>query len=120
MSVPAQDQGLNLGEKTVKELIEPGTAIEWDGTDGTITGQLKKVEAWEEWGAPEGGHFFPLKLDSRYDGKSVTVEGTVKRSATDLLWVLKVDEAVNASKKFTITAEDLPPVTLDASKATLA
>ena len=74
VSVPAQGQLLDLGGKKVEDLIGPETTIQWSGTDGTVTGSIKKLDTFPEWGAPDGGHFFPAELDEQYEGMEITGE----------------------------------------------
>lgn len=122
VSIPAQGQSLDLGEKHVSDLIGPETRIQWSGTDGTVVGPIKKLDEWPEWGAPDGGHFFPVELDSQYEGMNITMEGVTvpEKSAVDLKWVLKVDEAHAQRKKFTFKAEGEEIFTLDFSQAELS
>ena len=121
VSVPAQGQLLDLGGKKVEDLIGPETTIQWSGTDGTVVGTIKKLETWPEWGAPDGGHFFPLELDEQYEGMEITLKGvsTPEKTAEDRMWVLQVDEAKKQGKKFTFEAEGEPIFNLDLSKAEL-
>lgn len=119
--MPAQDQSLDLGEKQVKDLIEPETAITWDGLDGTVTGTIKKLDSWPEWGAPDGGHFLPVELGEQYEGKKITLLGAevATKTAQDRKWVLKVDKAVEQHKKFTFKDGKEIIATIDPSNATL-
>ncbi len=122
VSIPAQGQSLELGEKKVSDLISPETKIQWDGTDGVVIGTLKKLDEWTEWGAPDGGHFFPVELDSQYEGMEITVEGvsTPEKTAAERLWILQADEAHTQRKKFTFKAEGEEIFTLDLSQAELS
>lgn len=122
VSIPAQGQSLDLGDKYARDLIDPDTKIQWNGTDGTVIGTIKKLDTWEEWGAPDGGHFFPLVLDSQYEGMEITMEGVTvpSKTAQDLKWVLQVDEAHAQRKKFTFKAEGEEIFKLDLSQAELS
>lgn len=122
VSIPAQGQSLDLGDKHVSDLIGPDVSIQWNGIDGTVQGQIKNLEEYTAWGAPDGGHFFPLELDSQYEGQEITVEGVTVPSKTerDRKWVLKVDEAHTQHKKFTFKTGGETIVTLDFSQADLA
>ena len=94
-------------------------AIEWTGTDGKVTGEIKNIsEAWEDFDSdPENntGHFFPIELDSKYEGEKITVIGNKQKTAADRYWVLRVENA--KADKFTFKKGTETLFTLDFSGA---
>lgn len=102
----------------VSDLISEDTFI---SKDGAVTGTLKYNEGVTAFEADEqNGNYFPLQLDKKYEGKEITVKrnGTERKKATDLEWVLYVPDN---SVKFTFeTAEDGVFLTLTFAEATLS
>ena len=117
-------QTLNdLGDMKVSNLIGDDVAID---KEGNVTGTLKYVSAWEAFNPGDAneqkGFYLPLKLDSKYQGKKITVTGTKATTAEDLDWVLFMgaDEATAKSATFTFKEEnqDVPFQTVKAAEAT--
>lgn len=106
--------------KQVSDLIDKGVSISWAGKTGTVNGQIKNIsEPWLDFdhNGDNTGHFFPVELDSSFQGKKITVVGKKQRSAADRYWVLRVENGNN--KKFTFKLNDIELFTLDFSKANL-
>ena len=86
-----------------------------------MTGTLKYNKGITAF--PDGeqeGHYFPLMLDSEYQGKEITVkrDGAQRKQAVDLEWVLYVP---NTGTVFTFeTVEDGVILTLSFKGATFA
>lgn len=121
VSVPPTGHAFSdLGGKTVGSLIGGTAKITWDGLNGAVTGEIKKVESWQDFNPnnPEeqSGHYFPVKLAEQYTGEEITVQGAAEKKATDLWWVLRVD----VTKKFTFKAQGETLFTLDFSGAEMA
>lgn len=114
----AQSQSLgNLG-KNVSDLIGADVKISWTGIAGKVSGTVKKVEGWSEFSTvteDQTGHFFPVKLDSQYQGKPITLIGNETKTETDTEWVIKVDKA----KNFTFKQGEDTIVTLDLTGASM-
>lgn len=106
---------------TSTNLIGENAAIAWSGTDGKVTGDIKNIaEPWTDFSADgdNTGHFFPIELDQKYEGKKITVIGKRQKTVQDRFWVLRVENA--KSNKFTFKQGDDVLFTLDFSGATLA
>ena len=123
VSVVSQEQSLNLGEKTAADLIDADVSISWDGTAGSVHGNLKYVTDWTEFNPgnedEQNGNFFPVKLDDQYAGQNITVSrnGGKEKTAVDLMWILRVP---NGNTIFTFKAEGREIFTLNFATATLA
>ena len=117
-SVPAQGRTYDeLGGKQVSELISPDTSIDFLGN---VTGTLKYVE-WPQFNPAEEseqkGNYFPVHIDDKYKGKTITCKGEKTKEAEDLDWVLLVK---SKDSKFTFTCEGKTILTLSFQGATLA
>lgn len=89
----------DLGGKKVSELIDGDVSI---SKDGAVTGTLKYVPYWKEFGSAENdqsGYYLPVQLDSKYEGQNITCVGTQTKTAQDLEWVLHVKDK-NSTFKF--------------------
>lgn len=119
--MPQSQTLTELGDKEVSELVDANVAINWNGLTGSVVGTIKAVIDWVEFNGvdteEQDGHFFPLQLDERYDGKTITVIGQKTKSAVDTEWVLRVENALD--NKFTFQADGETIFVLDFSKATL-
>ena len=106
--------------KNVSDLISDNVRISWDGVNGTVTGDIKKVENWTQFNVSDpneqSGHFFPVSLASKYKGQEITVTGSKVKKAFDTEWVLRVDD----QKTFTFECDGKTIFVLDLTKATLA
>lgn len=97
--VTAQGQPLNLGEKTVSDLIADDVKIVWSNKVGSVEGELKHVEGWTEFNPAvpdeQSGNFFPVTLSAAYRGKAITVQrvGGEPKTAVDRNWVLRIPDA---------------------------
>lgn len=99
--VPSQDQApKDGGGKYVSDFVSADTKI---AKDGTVTGKLHHVEGVSSFPGQEEGWFFPVMLDSRYSGKSITCVGDNTKTSEDLDWLLRVDRV---SKTFTFSTEE--------------
>lgn len=106
-----------MGDHNVSFLISSDTKIE---ETGAVVGTLHNVSfpEFSKITEEQSGNYFPLKLDSQYDGKPITVErkdGTSK-TETDLEWILRVPDS---SATFTFKDGGTEIVTLNFTKATL-
>lgn len=126
MKVAGQDQPLSVfgvtGKDTAADLIEEGFAVEWTGTAGKAAGTVKNVE-WPEFSsvqAEQSGHYFPLMLDSRYEGQEITVVGAKTTTARDLNWVIRLDDLMKDGKKIVVSAEGEEILSIDFSDAVMA
>lgn len=82
------------------DLIGADAAIEWTGTTGKVTGEIKQISDWTEFDPTDNtGHFFPFVLDEQYNGEEITVTGSKTAKARSRYWVVKVDTA----KTFTVS-----------------
>lgn len=105
VKVAAQGQpltGYGVGSsKTVSDLIGASAAIEWNGTNGKVTGEIKNIsDPWMDFDtANNTGHFFPIELDAKYEGEKITVIGQKQKTVADRFWVLRVENAKD--QKFT-------------------
>ena len=118
--VPAQDHApKDAAGKQVSDLVSEDTKID---PDGAVIGTLYQVSGMTAYGEGEQeGHYFPLLLDEKYDGKEITVkrDGTVRADKVkDLDWVLYVPD-IGVSFTFE-TEEDGVFLTLTFSGVTLA
>lgn len=105
---------------TSTDLIGATAAIEWTGTEGRVTGEIKNIaEPWTDFNAAgdNTGHFFPIELDQKYEGEKITVIGKRQKTVQDRYWVLRVENA--KSNKFTFKKGDETLFTLDFSGAEL-
>ena len=104
--------------KSVEELIDGEAKIT---ADGTVLATLKNVSGYTGFSdnsAEQKGHYFPVKLDDQYQGKTISCQrnSDPAREASDLEWILRVPS--NATK-FTFKADGEPILTLNFEKATL-
>lgn len=91
--------------KTGSDLISEDTKID---SNGAVTGTLKYVSEWKEFSKnadEQKGYFFPVVLDSKYEGKEITVVGTKTKKATDLEWALLLKNGKESTFTFS-TDED--------------
>ncbi len=109
-----------LGDKKPDDLIGENISITWDGTTGTVKGDITNIsEAWEEFDTVKNtGHFFPVKLDKRYKGKEITCIGSRTFKAVDTDWIVRVDDLPDKKVVFKCGADVI--ITLDFNSATLA
>lgn len=96
--MPARSSGLNLGGKTVKDLIGEDFRITVDGPYVTAYGDVKEIrDPWTEFdGSDNTGHFVPLLMPSVCGGKEITCGSRVKGDRTcridpDLLLVVRLE-----------------------------
>lgn len=116
-TVPAQGQSLKGLGKTVSELVSDDTAI---SSSGAVTGTLKYVQGWAAFStepSEQSGHFFPVHIADKYQGKKITCKGEKTKTAEDLDWVLLVK---STDSKFTFECEEQTILTLTFTGATLA
>lgn len=117
-SVPSQDTQQFAGlTRTISDLV--GEDIHID-EEGAVTGTLHYVDTWTDFSTNEAenkGHFMPVKLDVRYDGKPVTVkrDGALRSTAEDLEWILYVP---SKDTKFTFEVDGKLILTLTFTGAT--
>lgn len=114
-----------LEGKKISDLIEDDVSIAWNGVNGTVTGTLKNVsEAWTQFDPKSNntGHFFPIKIDDNYKGKTLTFYGSdgTSKTSTDLECVVRVDNYIAKGTKFIVECDGKVILSLDFSKATLA
>lgn len=91
--------------KTGSDLISEDTKID---EQGAVTGTLKYVSEWKEFSddpEEQKGYFFPVVLDSKYEGKEITLTGTKTKKATDLEWALLLKNGKESTFTFS-TDED--------------
>lgn len=123
VKVAAPSQPLNLGNKTVPDLVSDDVEIVWNGKMGSVIGTLKHIDGWTEFNPSvpneQSGNFFPLTLSFALRGKIITVQrtGGQPKTAIDRNWVLRVPDAQTVYT-FTCGGEDL--FSLKFSEATLA
>lgn len=122
ISVPSQHQSLQeMGNKTVADLIGEDVSIEWNGIDGSVTGNIKYVSDYSElFGKQEKtGSFFPFVLDDSYKGKEITVqrEGGSAKTAIDTEWILRLTDADKT--EYNISCDDTQIAHLDFADATI-
>lgn len=124
VKVMAQNESVGYGEKTASELMNEDVDIQWNGTNGTVTGTFKKVTEWTELPKdPHEGHFFAMKIDEKYIGKPFTFikgdedPGSTVQSATkdEMFWILCIDQ----NKKFTFKSGEDVIAILDFNGVTL-
>ena len=111
-------QGIT-GTKKPSDLYDANKiSVAWDGLDGNVNGELKFVENWTEFGGTDNsGHFFPVSLDEKYEGKDVTlVSEAMTKTLKDRHWILKVDK----SKTFTFYVDGIEIMTLHFDNTVLA
>lgn len=123
----AQDRTLDtLGGKRVSDLISTDIRIAVSGGPdapvGAVTGTVKYVKDWEAFSsdpAERSGNFFPLVLDSKYQGQEITCtgpSGKVKK-AHDLEWVIRLSNGT--ASEVTFKQEETQIIKLTFSGATL-
>ncbi len=101
---------------TSSDLIGPDVSIEWTGTTGKVTGEIKHVSGWTDFDPTNNtGHFLPFVLDAQYEGEEITVTGSKTTKARSRYWVIKVDDA----KTFTVSKGAETLFVLDLNSATL-
>lgn len=116
-SVPAQGQTLTGLGKEVKDLISEDTTI---NQYGAVTGTLKYIQDWSEFSDKpdeQSGHYFPVHIDDKYQGKEITCKGTTTKTAQDLDWVLLVKDT---SSTFEFECEGRTILKLSFTGTTLA
>lgn len=107
--------------KTAQELIGEDVEIIWDGVTGYVAGTLNHITGWTQFDSKESdGHFFPISLNKKYMGKSITVHGKTDKTVTvagdtELDWVLRVDD----TKVFKFECDGETILALDFNGATL-
>ncbi len=127
VNVMEQGQPLTGLNKSVSDLISPETSIAWSGTTGAVKGTLNHIQDWQEFSSvleEQEGHYFPVKLDNKYLGQSISVQrtGGVEKTCTaedtdDLEWVMRIPEQ-NAVYTFKANGGEI--FTLNFATATLA
>lgn len=114
VSVIPQDHNLGKYKKTVNELVTPDTKI---NADGSVTGTLKHIDNWSEFGtdpAKQSGNYLPVRLDSQFMNKTVVVQGekttTINvNTEADRDIIIRVKDK---NVKFTFTVDDQLIMTL--------
>lgn len=109
VKVPDQSQSMGTGtEKQASDLIGEDAAIQWDGLDGTASGEVKNLEDFSELFGDDQktGHFFPLAIDKQYQGKELTISGRTDgdrkvKVDSDLLLIVRI-ENLTPEKKVTV------------------
>lgn len=97
LAVPAQSQGLNLGNKKVSDLISTDVKVTIDEEKVTVTGTVHKVTGWTEFSTDQAdGHFFPFLMPEACKKKNITVKGRTAGDRTvemtdDLLLVIRLE-----------------------------
>lgn len=115
--MPTSQTLTDLGGKKISDLIGDDVKI---SSAGEVTGTLKHVDSWKEFSgtvSEQSGYYFPVKLDDKYSGKKVTVKGKKQKTAQDLEWVLRVE---NADSTYTFTAESKEILKLSFKNATFS
>lgn len=107
----------------ISTYINPDVLIEWQGTNGAVTGNIKHVENNKLFGAGENkGNYFPFKLDDSYKGKPITVRRTSdsksEKTSIDTEWILRLPDKTNT--KYQITSENTEIANLSFTGAVLA
>lgn len=95
VTVLPQEHNLGKYEKYVKDLVDPDVEI---SATGEVTGKLKKVTDFEKFSSDvskQSGHYLPVRVDSQYMGKDISVTGTRTTSVkvdeeSDLDFILRV------------------------------
>lgn len=88
----------DAGGKKVSELISADTKID---PSGKVTGTIHKV-TMDSFGGKEG-YYFPVTLDSKYQGQKITVTGVNgPKTAADLDWLIEI---ANAQTKVTFATD---------------
>lgn len=122
-SIVGQSEDAGYG-KHGSDLMSDNVAIAWDGTNGTVTGNFHNVTGWEGLpGGTKSGHFFALKFNDKFKGKSFDFimddaePGTHVDSAgeDEMYWVLRID----TTKTFTFKSDNKVIAKLDFNSATL-
>lgn len=107
----------------VSSIMGADVKVDWQGTDGNVLGTFPykaDFSSFSNKADEQKGHYFAFEVDKAYDGKPITVTGMNKKTATDRKWVVRLDGAVEAGKKFTVEADDNVIMTLDFANATLS
>lgn len=118
--IPAQERSFGAFGQASK-FIDAGLSINWSGVNGTVTGEIKKVEGEYGFsGGEENGHFYPLVLCDYYKGKSVTVDATQPKTDDEFEWIIYLDKVKAADGKVKVSYNGKQIAVLDFTKATLA
>lgn len=115
IKVPAQSQvPKDAAGFHVSDFISADTAI---GPDGSVTGTLHYVKDVQSFPGQSDGYFFPVTLDSKYEGQEITVKGQNEKTVADTEWLLKVTDT---NTKFTFAVNKTEVfLTLTFTKVTL-
>lgn len=117
------------GSKLVSEIMGENVQVQWDGVNGTVTGNIHNLkEPWEDLpgSGTKTGHFFVFTVDQKYKGKPFTYKrnGQIKGYAAEagddeMFWVLRLDGHKDEPHQFetednkVIAKFDFSGVTLD-------
>lgn len=119
VKVPDQTQGLNLGTKTVKDLISDNVRISVTGKNVKVSGDVKNInEPWTAFSKDDNtGHFLPLQLPDVCKGQKITIKGRKKgnRTATvddDLLLIQRLENLSGTTMEIDLAGETLMKVDL--------
>ncbi len=109
IETPDADENLNLGDKTVSDLIK-NLEVSYKGDNVIINGEVQNIkEPWTEYSQEDNvGHFIPIKLPEDLIGKKIIAEGITPKSditlTDDCLLIVKMEHIDNL--KFTLKTED--------------
>ena len=96
-------------------------SIEWTGTTGKVTGEIKHISDWTDFDPTNNtGHFLPFVLDAQYEGREIAVIGSQTTKARSRYWVVRLDALYEGSKKLTVKDGESVIFDLDFTPATLA
>lgn len=117
--LPTQDRDFGTYGKT-SDYLNPNVAISWEGTKGTVTGNILYKEGAPHFsGEDANGNYYPLVLNNWFSGKQVSVTASNKKTDTQTDWIMCLNKVKNTTKKIIVEYNETLVAELDFSQATL-